>query len=106
MDLYVNPVPLRQGILVLGSSGTASSVSSGTAETTLASIVIPPRALGTNGRIRITTLWTYTNSGNNKTLRIRYNNATTGTQYLGIANTTTANAQYITYFGANNSTRV
>ena len=34
-------------------------------------ITLPAGAMGPNGVLRITTLWSYTNSANNKTLRVR-----------------------------------
>ncbi|ODN69560.1 hypothetical protein [Methylobrevis pamukkalensis] len=42
-----------------------------TAETVLATVAIPAGAMGPNGALRITSLWQYTNSGTDKTLRIR-----------------------------------
>ena len=56
---------------VLGASGVASAHTGDTAETQLASITLPGGAMGPNGILRVTTLWSYTNSANNKTLRVR-----------------------------------
>ena len=55
---------------VLGASGVASSHTGDTAETTLASFTLPGGAMGANGVLRVTTLWSYSNSASNKTLRL------------------------------------
>ena len=57
---------------VLAQSSVAVSHTGNTNETTLASIVIPAGAMGPNGRVRITSLWSGTNSGNNKTMRHKF----------------------------------
>lgn len=54
-----------------GTSGAAVPVTGTTSETTLGSVVIPAGAMGANGIIRVTALFSYTSSGNNKTLRVR-----------------------------------
>lgn len=75
---------------VLGkSAATGMSHTGNTNETTLATITIPANALGANGRIRVTTQWTYTNNANTKTLIVRLG-GTSGTQYATVAVTTTA----------------
>lgn len=75
-----------KGIRVLGMSAVAASVSSGTAEVTLATISVPANALGANGRLRITTTWSYTNSANNKTMRVKFG----ATTFVSVVTTTTA----------------
>ena len=55
----------------LGVSGVGVPVTGTTNETTLATIGIPASAMGINGYTRIWTLWTATNSANNKTIRVR-----------------------------------
>ena len=77
---------------VVAQSGTASSVTGTTSETVLATIPIPAGALGINGVLRITALWSYTNSANNKTLRINFG----GTTWFNQVQTTTASAQGMT----------
>lgn len=57
--------------VILGASGAAVSGAADTNENTLATIAIPAGAMGLNGILRVTTLWTITNSGNNKTLRTK-----------------------------------
>ena len=54
---------------VLAQSSVAVPHTGDTIETTLASVVIPAGAMGPNGRVRITSLWSGTNSANNKTMR-------------------------------------
>ncbi len=55
-----------QGWRVLAASGAAVSHTGDTAETTLATAPIPAGAMGANGALRITALWSWTNSANNK----------------------------------------
>ncbi len=75
-----------------GHSNTVSSVSSGTTEVQLASITIPAGSMGANGTLRVTTNWSYTNSGNTKTFRVRFGGSS-GTGYLSSTATTTATAR-------------
>lgn len=60
-----------EAVRVLAQSAVAASVGATTDETVLATITIPAGAMGLNGCLRIETLWTVTNSGNNKVLRWR-----------------------------------
>ena len=62
---------------VLAQSSVAAAHTGNTAETTLASVVIPAGAMGPNGRVRITSLWSATNNANNKTMRHKFG----GTNY-------------------------
>ena len=73
----------------LGYSSVAVSHTGDTTETTRATITIPAGAIGANGRVRITTLWSYTNSVNNKNMRVRFNGLA-GTVYANYQTTTTA----------------
>lgn len=75
---------------VLAASAVAASHTGNTSETALATITVPAGAMGPNGLLRVTTQWSYTNSANNKTLRVRFGGAS-GTGYLG-NNVTTTNA--------------
>jgi len=54
---------------VLKQSAVPASVTGTLSETTLATIAIPAGAMGANGMLRITALWSFTNSANNKTLK-------------------------------------
>lgn len=74
---------------ILASSGAAVSTTGDTNENILATITIPGGSVGANGIIEVFTSWSYTNSVNAKTLRVRLGGAA-GPQYLFIAPTTTA----------------
>ena len=89
------------GIRVIASSSNPASVSSGTAETQLAFITVP--IMRANDSLRVSTWWSYTNSGNNKTLRLRFGGSG-GMAYLGQVSTTTATAYLQTWIRNNNST--
>lgn len=75
---------------VIGASGVAVPVTGTTSETSLAGITIPANAMGPNGILRITALFSYTNSANNKTLRYRFGNGLSGTIFAASVLTTTA----------------
>jgi len=81
--------PYEQTHRILGASAAAVSCAADTAENTLATIAVPAGAMGPNGSLLITTLWSYTNSANNKTLRINFG----GTAYLSNVATTTVAVQ-------------
>lgn len=57
---------------VLATSSATVSISTGTSEVVLVTIPIPAASMGANGRLRITTMWSLTSSGNNKTTRLRF----------------------------------
>lgn len=63
---------------VLAASAVAVPHTGNTSETTLASVTIPAGAMGANGRVRITTIWSATNSANTKTMRHKFG----GVNYL------------------------
>ena len=66
---------------VLGASAVAAPHTGDTSETVLASFTLPGGAMGPNGIVRVTTLWTCTNNANAKTMRIRLGGLT-GTAFL------------------------
>lgn len=74
---------------LLARSAVAQSHTGDTAEFVFATITIPAGSLGVNGILRISTYWSYTNSANAKTGRIRLGGAA-GTQFLSVAHTTSA----------------
>jgi len=76
---------------VLAQSAVPASVTGTLSETTLATIAIPAGAMGVNGALRISTLWSYTNSANNKTLKIVLG----GVQVQGITVTTSSAMNHI-----------
>ena len=95
----------RSRIIVLGASAVAASGAADTNENTLATVTIPAGAMGLNGILRVTSLWSYTNSVNNKTLRIRLGGIG-GTSYLAVTATTSslfADVREIANRGAANS---
>lgn len=57
---------------VLAASGAAVSTTGDTTENTLAAVTIPGGSMGANGMVRVYTRWTITNSGNAKTLRVKF----------------------------------
>jgi hypothetical protein len=65
-------------VVVVGQSAGAVSVTGTTAETILATVTIPPGLLGPAGQIRFSSRWTWTNSSNQKTRRIRFAGALAG----------------------------
>ena len=71
-------------LVVCQSAATGMSVTGTTAETALANCTIPAGAIGTSGRLRITTQWTFTGSTNTKTPRVRFHTASgvLGTVYM------------------------
>lgn len=83
--MLVRPTKIR----TLGQSNSAQSVTGTASETTLATITIPARSMGESGTLFITTVWSYTNSANAKSCRVRFSGAS-GTQFLAVSPTTTA----------------
>jgi hypothetical protein len=74
---------------VLASSGVQVTHTGDTAEFVLATISIPANSMGANGRLRILTHWSYTNSANSKSLRVRWGGSS-GTVCSSQSVTTTA----------------
>jgi hypothetical protein len=87
-----------KGVTVLASSAVAVSCPADTNEDVLATITVPGNSMGLNGSLRIWTLWTMTNSANNKTIRVRFSGAN-GAQYMVVTNTTTATYHAVTLLG-------
>jgi hypothetical protein len=97
------------GYDVFAQSAVASSHTGNTTETTLGTINVPARAMGANGRLRITALFSYTNSANVKTLRFRFGGviAAIGTQtttniyraQIEIANRNSVSSQIVSFAG-------
>jgi hypothetical protein len=75
--------------VVLASSAVAVSCPADTNDNVLATVTIPAGAMGPNGRLRITSLWTVTNSANTKGLRVKLGGAG-GTDYSGVTLTASA----------------
>lgn len=102
----IGPDPGGTGTYSVFAHSTANSAVTGTTnETTLATITIPANSMGPNGRLKVTTTWSYTNSANAKSLRVRLNGIG-GTAFLTGSVTTTDTAKYETEIynkGATNS---
>jgi hypothetical protein len=79
---------------LLCASAVAASVTGTTNETVLATCTIPAGAMGVNGGIEVRTLWTFTNSANAKTWRIRLGGVG-GTQFMALTTTTNASSSDI-----------
>lgn len=75
---------------VIAASAVAVATTGDTNENTLATITIPGDAMGANGIVRITTVFSYTNSANTKSLKVKFG----GTTYQNTSVTTTASARY------------
>lgn len=60
------------GRVTLGGSGEGITGALDTVENSFGSFVLPGYAMGPNGCLDIRTTWSYTNSANNKVLRIRF----------------------------------
>ncbi|MBS0175502.1 MAG: hypothetical protein JSR64_15785 [Nitrospira sp.] len=89
--------------VVLGKSGAAVNTPADTSEDTLATINIPANAMGANGVLRIYTLWSFTSSANNKTLRIRFSGGA-GTIYMNPVFTTSVGYSSLTMIMNRNAT--
>jgi hypothetical protein len=76
-------------VLLAASAATGMNVTGTTNETALATVTIPAGAMGANGAVMIQTSWSYTNSANTKTLRIRLGGAS-GSVHFAFPATTTA----------------
>ena len=67
----------------LASSSSPASVTGTYAETALATVTIPANAMGPNGMIRVSALWSCTNNANAKEFIVRFGGAA-GTKYLDV----------------------
>jgi hypothetical protein len=89
----------------LSKSGVAVSCPADTTEDILASIPIAAGVVGPMGWFRILTMWSFTNSVNNKTLRVRLGGIG-GTIHMSVIKTTTTAFRVMTDIinrGLNNS---
>lgn len=85
---------------VLGQSAVGATAAGDTSDNTIATITVPANALGPNGRVRVTALWTTTNNGNNKTLRIKFG----GTTFAALVVASTASVRFQTEVANRNAT--
>jgi len=87
---------------VLKQSAVPASVTGTLSETTLATIAVPAGAMGVNGSLRITTLWSLPNNANTKSFKVRFG----GIDFLGYSTTAAQSLQVLTIIrnrGAANS---
>lgn len=84
---------------ILASSGAAIANTGNTTENTLVTVTVPAGSMGANGFLRITTVWTTTNNGNTKTMRVKFN----GTNFTAFSHTTSVGAQVLTMIRNRNS---
>lgn len=79
---------IPDGAQLLGRGSAANNNLTGTVtETAMATVTIPAGAMGLNGGLQIRSVWTVTNSANNKSLRARLGGMA-GTQFLAAGVTT------------------
>lgn len=78
---------------VLAASGVAIAHTGTTIDTTLVTIPLPAGTMGANGVLRVTTVWTFTNNGNNKILAVRLG----GAAGLLVQNSTVTTEQVLRY---------
>lgn len=64
---------------------------------------LPANAMGSNGQLRVWTNWSYTNSANNKTLRVRFSGSS-GTALANLVVTTTASVSHYVLIANSGST--
>lgn len=83
------PSQTGRGVTILGASAVAVTVTGTLTETVLGTVTVPADAMGPNGTLRVTTVWSTTNSGNNKTPRVRLGGIG-GTTFHGPALTTSS----------------
>lgn len=74
---------------VLAAQAVAVPHTGDTAETVLAAITLPGGAMGPNGALRITSVFSFTNSANTKSMRYRLGGLS-GSSLMGISATTSA----------------
>lgn len=85
---------------IVDQSSVAVSHTGDTSEATLATISVLPHHMGKNGRSRVTAVFAYTNSANNKIPRVRFG----GAQAFAATMTTTAQLRVQIEIGNINST--
>lgn len=93
-----------EGWRVIAASGVAVPLTGTLTETTLATVTVPAGAMGANGLIRVSSVWSYTNSANTKIVRARFG----GTAVASGSYTTTASAplNFITSNRASQSSQI
>jgi hypothetical protein len=80
----------RSRIFTIHHNAIIASHTGNTSATALRTVTIPAGAMGANGGVRITGLFSYPNNGNNKTLSVLFN----GTVIYNIVATTTVHNRF------------
>lgn len=93
----------ESGRVVLAASGAAVSCDATTNENALATFTLPAYSMGVNGILNIVATWSYTNSANNKIVRIRFGGIA-GERLLDSTQTTTASLRTWTEWQNRNRT--
>jgi len=94
-----------QAFRLLCTSAVAATAPADTEENTLATCTVPANAMGLNGQLHIVTSYSYTNSANDKTVRVRFSGGA-GTIFSSDLETTSVSHTYLTMIsnrGATNS---
>jgi hypothetical protein len=79
-----------RGVYALAQGGAAVVTPADTTEDTLATIAVPANAMGANGCLLIRAQWSYTNSSNAKTLRVRFESTSANVAFFSAGPTTFA----------------
>lgn len=90
------------GFRILAASAVAASHTGDTAETALSTVTVPAGAMGANGILIITTLWTITGNANIKTARVRFGGAG-GPIYMAITGTASPSGRMLTHLQNRNN---
>lgn len=90
-------------LALLGKSGAASSITGTLTETALATITIPGNTIGVNGLIRVTALWSYPNTANTKTFKVRLGGISGTTLFSTTASTFTVMKSYTDILNRNSA---
>ena len=83
-------IPTVSGVVFI-AKGAGTSHTGSTAETTLATVTLPARVMGTDGLLRVTSFWTFTGAGGTRTPRVKFG----GTNVAGNSNASTILSQNI-----------
>lgn len=90
------------GQIQLASVAANASVTGTTTNTQLYEVIVPAGLMSPNGQLEIVSAWSYTNSANNKTLRL-YFGLFGFAAYISRGETTTTSCQYYTTIRNSNS---
>lgn len=94
MNPRFNAVDSPNSVIILAQSAIAVTSPADATEDIFAALSVPGGIMGINGALRLTTLWSFTNSVNSKTMRARFGGLT-GTQYMSIALTTNDSLHHV-----------